>query len=83
MKIINEYYVLIRLNTHEKNTLCETDCETLFLNRDGTFANDIKSADKYNTKKCAYMVLRDYEDKKCNSEPSGFVPIYAKEEITY
>ncbi len=41
MKIVNEYYVLIRLNTHGKNVLCETDCETLFLNEDGSFVNDI------------------------------------------
>ncbi len=83
MKIVNEYYVLIRLNTHGKNVLCETDCETLFLNEDGSFVNDIRCATKYNTKKCAYIVLRYYEISKCGSEPSGFVPIYVKEEITY
>lgn len=83
MKIVNEYYILIRPNTHDKNSLCETDCETVFLNEDYSFVNDVKCATRYTTKKCAYLVLHDYENRKCNSEPSGFVPIYVKEEITY
>lgn len=84
MKIIKEYYVLMKPNTHDKNSVCETDCETVFLNEDYSFATDIESCNvKYNSKKTAYMVLHDYEFHKNNGEPSGFVPIYVKKEITY
>ena len=83
MKIINEYYVLIRPNTHKKESLCTSDCETVFLNADDSFVTEITEASKYMTRKCANMILRDYEDRNCNSESSGFTPIYVRNEITY
>ena len=84
MKIIKEYYILMKPNTHRINSLCKADCETVFLNHDYSFSTDIEGCDAiYSTKKTAYEILHDYESRENNGEPSGFVPIYVKKEITY
>lgn len=84
MKITREYYVLMKPNTHRINSICEADCETVFLNHDYSFATDIESCNvKYNTKSAAYEDLHIYERENTNGEPSGFIPIYVKKEIIY
>lgn len=84
MKITREYYVLMKPNTHRINSICEADCETVFLNHDYSFSTSIEGCDcTYNSKKAAYEILHDYERENTNGEPSGFIPIYVKKEITY
>jgi len=79
MKIENEFYVLIKLGTRDKNTfrskvgIGDIDTDTVFLGKDDEFVDDIRSAIRAVNKKTAMMLIQEYESKH-NYEKSGFCP---------
>lgn len=86
MKIKEEFYVLIKLRTENKNCWKTGDTkETLFYKRkDGedTFVDNIKEATRCENKATAFTVLRNYEEEH-GCEPSGMVPLLVTSEWTY
>nr|DAO32044.1 MAG TPA: hypothetical protein [Caudoviricetes sp.] len=88
MKIENEFYVLIKLGTRDKNTfrskvgIGDIDTDTVFLGKDDEFVDDIRSAIRAVNKKTAMMLIQEYESKH-NYEKSGFVPILVTEKIIW
>lgn len=83
MKIVDEYYVLIRLGTIDKGVYRgDFDSYTVFLGKDETFVDDIRSALKFNCKKAAMLFLQDYE-RKHDFEPSELSTLYVRNEITW
>ena len=88
MKIENEFYVLIKLGTRDKNTfrskvgIGDIDTDTVFLGKDDEFVDDIRSAIRAVNKKTAMMLIQEYESKH-NYGKSGFVPILVTEKIIW
>lgn len=88
MKIENEFYVLIKLGTRDKNTfrskvgIGDIDTDTVFLGKDDEFVDDIRNAIRAVNKKTAMMLIQEYEGKH-NYEKSGFVPILVTEKIMW
>ena len=86
MKIKEEFYVLIKLRTENKNCWKTGDTkETLFYrSKDGenTFVDNIKEATRCENKETAFIVLRNYEEEH-GYEPSGMVPLLVTSEWTY
>ena len=88
MKIVDEYYVLIKLGTRDKGVyrgkagIGDIDTDTVFLGADDVFVDNIREALKATSKKTARMLIQDYE-RRHDFEPSGLVPVFVTNEITW
>lgn len=86
MKIVDEYYVLIKIGTRDKGVfrgkagIGDIDTDTVFLDVDGNFVDDVRGALK--AKKAAFILIQDYE-RKHDFEPSGLIPVFVTNEITW
>lgn len=88
MKIVDEYYVLIKLGTRDKGVyrgkvgIGDIDTDTVFLDADYNFVDDIRGALKAKNKKTARELIQDYE-RRHDYEPSGLTPVFVTNEITW
>lgn len=88
MKIVDEYYVLIKIGTRDKGVfrgkagIGDIDTDTVFLDVDGNFVDDVRGALKAKTKKADFILIQDYE-RKHDFEPSGLIPVFVTNEITW
>lgn len=83
MKILDEYYVLMRPGTKNKNNMyTPSDTDTVFLGKDDEFVDDVRHALKIGGRKTAELIISDYE-QRYNIKSSCFIAILVRNEITF
>lgn len=83
MKILDEYYVLMRPGTKNKNNMyTPSDTDTVFLGENDMFVDDIRHAMKLDSRKAAEIIISDYEQRH-GIKSSGYVAIFVRNEITF
>lgn len=83
MKILDEYYVLMRPGTKNRNNMyTPSDTDTVFLGKDDKFVDDVRHALKICNRKTAEIIISDYEQRH-GIKSSGYVAIFVRNEITF